>query len=203
MSGWDHLPDWEQLVGGMLSFGNNFSAGGDFDFERVGRSLWDLPDHLSACTVSAALPNPGSGLVVSGPPFYYYYGSAGSNNPNSCAGDYVTRALQCLITGHYRLFLILLFLAGCITVIYIISIYAAAALAYDCASSHPYHALALAVSLFAIRRGWRELYGGGRGQQREREQPDREHDQPECALGERQPQHGQRKQRQPRRKQRQ
>ena len=200
MSGWGDLPHWEQLVGGVRGAYDNF--GDSYDFAAVGRKLWDLPYQLAACA-----PNPGSGLVVTGPPFFHVPSAAGHD-----WSDHLLDGFKCIVTGQYRLFLVLIFLLGCILIFYLLIIVGVGclcigilAMVFDFASNNPGAAASFAVVLAA--QCWRDFHrdrGQQRVEQREREQQQhgqerhREHHQPDCQLEQRQP----RKQRQPRLKQR-
>ena len=212
MSGWGDLPHWEQLVGGVRGAYDNL--GDDYDFAAVGRNLWDLPYQLAACA-----PNPGSGLVVMGPPFFDVPSAAGPpffDVPSAAGHDWCEHLLYCfkrIVAGQYRLFLVLVFLLGCILIFYLLLMVGVGylsivllAMAFDFASDNPGAAASFAVVLAAIN-WWRDFHRDRRQQrveQREREQQqhgqqrDREHHQPDCQLEQRQP----RKQRQPRLKQR-
>jgi len=201
MSGWGDFPHWEQLVGRVRGAYDNF--GDSYDHTAVGRKLWDLPYQLAACA-----PNPGSGLVVTGPPFFHVPSAAGHD-----WSDHLLDGFRCIVVGQYRLFLVLIFLLGCILIFYLLALFGVGclcigllAMAFDFASDNPSAAAAFAVAIAAIN-WWREFdrdRGQQRVEQREREQQqhgqqrDREHHQPDCQLEQRQP----RKQRQPRLKQR-
>ena len=207
MSGWGDFPYWEQLAGSVRAFRNNLNyGGGDIDFAAFGRKLWDLPDHLDA-----RAPNAGAGVVVAGPPFFNFHFADNG-------GHYVHHGIQCLFSGQYRLFLVLLLVLGCVCFLNLLLFFGVAclcvtllAMVFDFASDNPANAAAFAV-IVAVGC-WRDFHRDRRGQQRleqrEREQQqhgqerDSEHHQPDGPLEERQPQQGGRKQRQPRRKQRQ
>jgi hypothetical protein len=175
------VPSWEQLFSGV-QFGPDawpWLDGNNIDLAAAaGRKLWDLPYQLAACA-----PNPGSGLVIAGPPFFNFnaLSAAGPpffNFPSTTEhdwGEHLFDVLRCIVAGQYRLFLVIIFLFGCIFILYILLIAGAGclcvallAMVFGYASDNPSSAAAVAL-VIAVQR-WREWRGDRRPEQQQQQQ---------------------------------